>query len=694
MEKSFIQRNVFWEELKNNKKNLFSLVYDGKHFNSTELACQLKNTQKYEDKELAEIAWTVPDSGINLTLKFSIFQDFPYIEYETFLHNSSEDRSGIIEELKMLSLQGTLEQPYYGIMKLPNTDFSAAGNRLKVSYYLGTFCTAHDFIRIDRRLYPQPGEDTLRLISEQSRRSSERALPFFRVDLDDSNGYDIGVGWSGAWQAEFSLKSETSLRNSFKYGKNWEVSSGMQKNHFCMEPNETLRAPGYFIGFRNGVTVRDFINIHRHFMLKYHAPYDSHNKLLLPPLSMISWGGSPTADMKKSLLLTKEKELPFEVHWIDAGWQGHDGPCPHFCDAKPGDPPSDWPIRVGNNRINNYAHPNGMSEIADFARECGLKTMLWFELERSHKDCSSPLIKEHSEWFLDNPSQSLIFNLGNDDACEWVTNFVLDFLERERIEYYRQDQNINFDETWELHDAPDRIGVHEMKHINNLYRFWSKLREKRPDMIIDNCASGGRRLDYMLATYSFPLCQSDYETFMDFNYSCLHLENFYLNEVYPLHSLISWMPNNDSYAMLSSGCGTGVASCLWHTRPALEALPKDYDFDSLRKHLVAIREMREFLVNGNYYQLTKDSEDLSQFCAMQVHEPKSGAGYVLVFSRPETEDDEFLTLLSEIEEGATYEVRDFASGVVAKVKGKDFRYYHKIMPKRSVALTFYKKIEE
>ncbi|MBR7128501.1 MAG: alpha-galactosidase [Lentisphaeria bacterium] len=692
MKESFAQRDIFWQELKENKRNLFSFLYDGKQIFSTELDCKINSTRQTESQELTELEYFLTDSGISFKLKFKIFKNFPYIEYEAFVHNSGDSKSGIIEEIKTLDLQGIAEQAYYGVMTLPQTNFSHAGNRLKVSYYLGTFCTAHDFIRIDRRLYPQPGEDSLQLNSESLTRTSERALPFFRVDFDDLNGYDIGVGWSGGWKADFSLKSETSLINAFKYGKTWKVNSGLQRAHFCVEPNETLRLPGYFIGFRNNVTVRNFINTHRRFMLTHHAPYDSKGKLLLPPLSMISWGGSPTEDMKKSLLLCKEKELPFEVHWIDAGWQGHDGPCPHFCDLKEGDPPSDWPIRVGNNRINNYAHPNGMSEIADFARECGLKTMLWFELERCHRDCGSPIIKEHPEWFLDNQFQSLIYNLGNDEACDHITNWVLEFLENERIEYYRQDQNINFYEFWAAHDAPDRVGVHEMKHINNLYRFWRTLREKRPDMIIDNCASGGRRLDYMLATYSFPLCQSDYETFMDFNYSCLHLENFYLNEVYPLHSLISWMPNGDSYAMLSSGCGTGVASCLWHTAPALKAIPQNYDFDSMRKHLFAIKEMRQLLIDGNYYQLTKDSEDLSQFCAMQAHDEAKKSGYVLIFSRPETEDDEFIAILNEIDSEATYEVRDFASNTTSRIKGSDFRYIRKKMAKRSVLLYFYKQI--
>ena len=114
----------------------------------------------------------------------------------------------------------------------------------------------------------------------------------------------------------------------------------------------------------------------------------------------------------------------------------------------------------------------------------------------------------------------------------------------------------------------------------------------------------------------------------------------------------------------------------------------------MRKHLFAIREIREFLVKGNYYQLTKNPEDLSEFCAMQTHDSQKVAGYILVFRRPETEEKEFITLLNEINQQATYELKDFSTGETTKVSGKNFRYYRKTMEKRSVSLVFYNKITE
>ena len=687
MENSFSQRDLFFDEIKQNKCDLFSFVLQDRKICSSELPCEIRNTQKEKNKEIVEIQWNLANTGLTLTLQFHIFADFPYLEYESFLHNPGTVNSPVIDDLKMLDLNGEIKTPYYGNMILQGLNFSNAGCRIKVSYYLGSYSSAHDFIRVDKRLYPQPGEDSLLLNGENYSRPSERALPFFRVDFDDMNGYDIGVGWSGSWFAAFSLKSITAPEYPWQYGNKWTVTSGMPHTHFYVEPGETLRVPGYFIGFRNGMNVQNFINVHRRFMMTHHAPYDSKGKRILPPLCTASWGGVETKNMKKILQIIKEKKLPIEVHWIDAGWQGHDGPCPHFSE----DMKSDWPKRVGSNRINRYTHPDGLLEITNFARECGLKTMVWFEPERYHKECGDPLLTEHPDWFLDSPHGSYILDLGNSDACEWLINWTLNFMDREKIEFYRQDQNINMRETWQQCDTQDRIGVHEMKHTHNLYKFWAALRNAYPDMYIDNCASGGRRLDYMLATYSFPLCQSDYETFKEYNYSCVHLENYYLNEVYPLHSTLSWMPDGDSYAILSGGCGLAIGSKRWNF-PSLYP-QDDFDYDTYRKHLQVILEMRDLMANGNYYQLTKTPEDLSEFCAMQAHDPEKQSGYVIVFRRPETEEDEFFAKLPEIDTEAEYEIKDFMTGTTCRIFGRELRYYKKVMPeKRSVSLIFYHKL--
>lgn len=60
-----------------------------------------------------------------------------------------------------------------------------------------------------------------------------------------------------------------------------------------------------------------------------------------------------------------------------------------------------------------------------------------------------------------------------------------------------------------MNDADDRKGITEIKHIMGLYRLWDALLERFPHLIIDNCASGGRRIDIETLRRSVPLWRSD-----------------------------------------------------------------------------------------------------------------------------------------------------------------------------------------
>lgn len=424
-------------------------------------------------------------------------------------------------------------------------------------------------------------------------------------------------------------------------------------------------------------------------MLEHHAPRDSKGNQLVPPLALTGWGGVRCEDMKKILDTAYTHDLPFEVHWIDAGWQGADRPCPHPCDLT-ATTPSDWFKHVGTYRINGYAHPNGLREITDFARERNMQTLVWFEVERLHKECGSPLFTEHPDWLLDNGGDSYMLNLGIPEARQYVTDVIIDFMKREGIEHYRQDFNINPMDAWRRADAPDRIGVSEMKHVDGLYRYWADLKKAFPDMFIDNCTSGGRRLDYMLADFSFPLCQSDYPTYKEYDYSCVQLQNYYLNEVYPLHSTLSWTPAGDGYAIFSSACGLGVGSKIWQI-PAYWNW-EGFDFDRFRDYLNAILKIRSLLLRGNYYALTPLAEDLASYCAMQTHDAAQDAGYVMVFRREQTEESDFTALLHEIVPTTTYVVSEFETGETFEMSGKDFRRFYVTMDTpRSVRLFFYQK---
>ena len=100
--------------------------------------------------------------------------------------------------------------------------------------------------------------------------------------------------------------------------------------------------------------------------------------------------------------------------------------------------------------------------------------------------------------------------LGNSDALAWVKSYFSGVIGDWGVDVYRQDFNVYPLETWRNGEASDRQGMNEINHIMGLYDYWDYLLSQHPDLIIDNCASGGRRIDIETLRRSYVLWRDDY----------------------------------------------------------------------------------------------------------------------------------------------------------------------------------------
>ena len=159
----------------------------------------------------------------------------------------------------------------------------------------------------------------------------------------------------------------------------------------------------------------------------------------------------------------------------------------------------------------------GLRPISDAAHKAGMKFLLWIEPERAKY--GTPVTLEHPEWFLrktkeePKPNDDLLLNLGNPEAWQWVVETVSSLIDENGIDCYREDFNIDPAPFWRNADEADRQGMAEMRFVEGLYAFWDELRRRHPGLLIDNCASGGRRLDLETIGRSVALWRTDYNCF-------------------------------------------------------------------------------------------------------------------------------------------------------------------------------------
>jgi len=83
-------------------------------------------------------------------------------------------------------------------------------------------------------------------------------------------------------------------------------------------------------------------------------------------------------------------------------------------------------------------------------------------------------------------------------------------IEREGIDTYRQDFNFEPLTLWQFNDTPDRIGITEIEHVEGYLSYFDELHRRFPNLLIDTCASGGRRNDLETLRRAVPLWRSDF----------------------------------------------------------------------------------------------------------------------------------------------------------------------------------------
>ncbi len=634
-----------------------AFVYEGVSFSPAGWANDCAVLSRSEDVDIYRSTYVAPDNRLKLQLTVKVFKDFPVVEWLPELVNESSEPSGVVDDFMSLALAVTVRPPDapggYGFREvLVRRSFGSKSRRDDF--------VAQPFTLLDR--YP---ENRLTMDTDEGR-SSAAWLPFIGIDLSERKGFNVGIGWSGAWKATFTLDDSLT------------VNAGMMRTHFRVLPGETIRQPSIFVHYRDDLSVRDGQNQLRQFILKHHSPHDAAGALIRTPLPITAWGGLPNRETLDILERVKREGFAYDTFWIDAGWYGHDRWVSPTEYAN-----SDWASTVGDWRVNQVPHPGGFRPVADAIHAQGMKFLLWVEIERVMP--GTPVALAHPDWLLStraNP-HSLLLNLGRPDVRDWAVETVTRLVRDEGIDHYRQDFNFNTIPYWAEADADDRVGVTEAKYVAGLYAFWDTLRERFPDMLIDNCASGGRRIDFETMSRSICLWRADLLGRPWFDCSEVnHTEVHYLTQWVPLHSGGVTVRPGDDYAFLS-----GVASGASCSYPEFR---EGYDY-AWQKGMIenARRMMAHFY--GDFYPLTDHPENPKAWYAYQCHGPDGDAGFFIAFRRPECEDAAMALQLNAIDPDADYSLETFRGGT-RTVKGRELANARIELPSpRSCALCYYRR---
>lgn len=173
-----------------------------------------------------------------------------------------------------------------------------------------------------------------------------------------------------------------------------------------------------------------------------------------------------------------------ETFIIDAGWY-----------RPPGNELHEW-HKTGDWYYDKERYPNGIDEVIDYVHSIGLKFGLWMEPERLWEGCA--ICKEHPEWFKKRPFGETplgFVDFTNPEAAAWVESEIVRVVEEYRLDVLRIDYNIGNGERYHYVNPGERYEYGAVKHCEAVSAMYERLKKRFPNVIFENCASGGGRLD-------------------------------------------------------------------------------------------------------------------------------------------------------------------------------------------------------
>lgn len=327
--------------------------------------------------------------------------------------------------------------------------------------------------------------------------SDHQHVPFFMLNEKDAADETYGEVWFGTlvWSGNFRIIVENNQAGQVS------VTAGISSYHTTVRlmPCESFETPALVVGYTNG----GYEKVSK-------ILYDYQRDYLMPPLGSRyeaipviynSWYPFEFRIDQDNILglIEKCREIGIELFVIDDGWmRGR----------------TDDLQGLGDWYADEKRFPKGLKYISEQVKKAGLKFGLWVEPEMVNE--RSQLYKDHPDWILQyktrekTPSRNqYVLNLAREDVFEFVLDTVERLITENDLDYLKWDMNRYISEAgWDGASEKEQEEIY-IRYTRNLYRVWETISQRHPDVLLEDCASGGGRSDYGMLRYCNRINRSD-----------------------------------------------------------------------------------------------------------------------------------------------------------------------------------------
>ena len=584
-------REWFDNNIRTATKPAYSFCVDGKELRENlgdwDISIGKEGTlgEIYRNGKTSVVTLTHKKSSLVAKVEATIYEDFATCEWTVFIENTGKENSPVISN-------------FHG------ANFEIQLGKSDIYFSNGSDSCPRDFELHKAQLDSNP------MIFNADDGRSTSYLPFFNICGKDS-GIIICNSWTGQWYSSFG-----------KTEKGVKIIEKQEYFEGYLTAGEKVRSPLVSICFYEG-----------------NNPLKGFNTLRSWEMTSVY---TESAGCITCTILGNEFDMRTDMEYVDEINSYDEDTCKRtdylWKDAGWYKLKNNWYDSIGNWEPDPNRFPNGYSVVSDAAEARGMKSLLWYEPERCCKDTDvyNECIKYKGGIISRNENVNMV-NLAIDECCEYLGNLVANSLRENKIGLYRQDFNFTPLSLWLDADKTlwgGRVGIEENHYVTNLYRYLDRLLEVNPGLVIDNCASGGRRLDIEMTRRSIPLWRTDY--------NCADEHGNVRPDCIIATQCISY---GISFWLPLTGSGLSGDGEYLH-RSLITPCTQRVGYEEIRAYL-----------DKNYYPLTNGLQNTDSFHGMQYGDGDQGVA--LIYKREDVKENEYRLVLNGLSPEKIYTVSDY-----------------------------------
>ncbi|RRJ65591.1 alpha-galactosidase [Paenibacillus oralis] len=192
-----------------------------------------------------------------------------------------------------------------------------------------------------------------------------------------------------------------------------------------------------------------------------------------------TWGSPSAANLYAIAERLKGRGIRYLV--IDCGWYKREG--------------THWFNSMGDWDVNPIDFPDGLEQTLEHIRKCGMIPGIWFEMEVCGVESAAFHWVDHllkRDGLPITSGDRRFWDFRDPFVVSYLKEKVISFLKNHGFGYLKVDYNDNLGIGC---DGAESLGEGLRRQMQAVQDFFRLIKQEVPDIVIENCASGGHRLE-------------------------------------------------------------------------------------------------------------------------------------------------------------------------------------------------------